>query len=1242
LTQVTGYPASEYGRATLYYLDEKGQTVNVASPGGGISTTQFNNQNEVTRTLSSDNRQAALNAGETKSSAVAEALSTKNVYNEPEAGKEVIEPGTKLLETLGPEHKIKLEAMKESETGAEVEARTRTVYAYNAGAPSSGGPYHLVTNVTTAAKLANGEEKNVRETTNSYENLGWTLRKPIKVTTAPNGLSLAHETVYSPETGAVLETKTPRGAAEASMTYFQTMGFEGSAPGGLSRPFQPALDSEGNVWVTDCGNNRVEKFSSEGKELATYGPEVPGKGTLSCPRGIAINQTAHTAYVVDSGNDRVVLVSTTTGGFQGTFGSAGQGAGQLQNPAGVALDSSGDVWVADQGNQRIAEFSPSGGFTLGIGWGVNGKPEAGSCTTSCVAGTKGSGNGQFSEPNALAIAGGNLYVTNTARIEELTSAGAYVGELGKIGGVLPIGRPDGIATGPEGNLYVMTRGFAQSTSSALLELSPSLSPLAGMQVSPGSAGGQLSEPFGVAVNASGDVYVADSGNGRLEAWRPADRAVDDKRTIYYTAAANSSHTECGERPEWAELVCRTEPAVQPNTPGVPNIPVTIVRSYNVLGEALETEEVAGSATRKKTVEYDSAGRFARSEMSASEDQAVPKLKNEYDAGTGALIRQVSESAAEGTKTISSSFNTLAQLTSYVDANGLATTYEYDVDGRPTNVSYGTLNEGKDHQTYVYSPISGLITELIDSEAGVFTASYDPGGKITSERYPDGMSASYAYNAAGETTSLQYLKPTGCSANCTLYGDSAVPSVHGQTIAEEVSFEGSAIGKEYAYDEAGRLTRAKESPAGQSSTTRLYTYDEETNRTALTTIGPSGATSESHVYDEASRLIEPSVQYDQFGNTTKLPAPDAGGAHELASTYYADNQLATQLQGPTRLEYSYDPAGRPLKLTKTEGASTSVKSYYGGSESTPAFEEETQGSEHKLTRNVDAFGGLAAISHSNEPVPLLQLRDLRGDVVGHVPDTQGQPKLEALYNSTEFGVPTTSEPPKHAFLGAIGLSTELPSGVVAMGARSYVPQLGRFLQDDPVEGGSANAYAYTFGDPVNSVDPSGSLTYGSSSWGAEFAGQVAAEAAERAAANEAALRAEVEAEEARWASEAEEEGEEGEGEAVAVMAVGCSGMHYAPPCVRRHRVKHYSCYQETVAVYRNNAHPNGYYVRTRSACGRGGLTLGEAAEVCATGGGPTGGNLLYSLVGALWKRVGGVVTMGVSCDWGILEKEAGRE
>jgi RHS repeat-associated protein len=78
------------------------------------------------------------------------------------------------------------------------------------------------------------------------------------------------------------------------------------------------------------------------------------------------------------------------------------------------------------------------------------------------------------------------------------------------------------------------------------------------------------------------------------------------------------------------------------------------------------------------------------------------------------------------------------------------------------------------------------------------------------------------------------------------------------------------------------------------------------------------------------------------------------------------------------------------------------------------------------------------------------------------------------------VPRTSITAKYAWLGADQRPTELPTGIINMGARTYIPQLGRFEQTDPQPGGSVNAYAYTNDDPVNEADPSGEWTYNTES------------------------------------------------------------------------------------------------------------------------------------------------------------------
>jgi RHS repeat-associated protein len=84
-------------------------------------------------------------------------------------------------------------------------------------------------------------------------------------------------------------------------------------------------------------------------------------------------------------------------------------------------------------------------------------------------------------------------------------------------------------------------------------------------------------------------------------------------------------------------------------------------------------------------------------------------------------------------------------------------------------------------------------------------------------------------------------------------------------------------------------------------------------------------------------------------------------------------------------------------------------------------------------------------------------------------------VEPATEVNEFGVPSGSATAKYAWLGSDGDQTELPSGIINMGARVYVPGLGRFEQTDPCPGGSVNAYAYTFDDPASEADPSGEWT-----------------------------------------------------------------------------------------------------------------------------------------------------------------------
>jgi RHS repeat-associated protein len=543
---------------------------------------------------------------------------------------------------------------------------------------------------------------------------------------------------------------------------------------------------------------------------------------------------------------------------------------------------------------------------------------------------------------------------------------------------------------------------------------------------------------------------------------------------------------------------------------MPPLPEASYSTYNVYDEPLKKVETFGTTTRTDTVAYNSAGMLDRSQVSSSSGTSRPPTVYEYSEETGQPTTE--KTTAEGkTLKIVSAYNTLGQLTSYTDASGTTSTYEYDVDGRVAKT-----NDGKGTQTFTYNKTGGQLAELVDSSAeGMkFSATYNLEGSILTEGYPNGMAASYTYNETGTPTKLEYNKTTHCTEKCTWFSDAIVPSIHGETLSQT-----STLSKqEYLYDAAGRLVQVQDTPAGKGCTTRDYVYDEDTNRTSLTTYEPNASgecatetgTTEAHSYDTGDRLTDSGTKYSELGDISALPAADAGGA-ELKSSYYSDGQVQSQTQKEQTIGYNLDPSLRPYETISTgKPVDSTITSNYAGPGDDPSWTTNLSG---ETQRNIPGIGGqLAAIQNGTE-APVLQLTNLHGDIIATAYKSETATGLASEQDTSEYGVPTNSLPAKYSWLGALELPTELPSGVIEMGARSYVPQLGRFLQPDPVFGGSANAYSYTWGNPINTADPSGDYTETFEAVDSQVAGEVASyrlaavRAAEEArrAAEEAAAR-----------------------------------------------------------------------------------------------------------------------------------------
>jgi VCBS repeat-containing protein len=294
-------------------------------------------------------------------------------------------------------------------------------------------------------------------------------------------------------------------------------GTQGGAAAQLHFPTGVAVSGSGDVYVADTGNNRVSEFSQAGAFVRAFGTDVGGSrvdvctsscvagsagggaGQLNAPAGVAVSGSGD-VYVADRLNDRVDEFSQA-GAFVRAFGkdvggsdvdvctspcvagSAGGAAGRLNLPAGVAVSGSGDVYVADQNNNRVSEFSPAGVFVRAFGKGVGGSG-VDVCTSSCVAGSAGGGTGQLNLPAGVAVSSwGEVYVadTNNERVSVFSPTGAFVRAFGKdVGG---------------SGVDVCTSSCAAGSA--------------------GGGAGQLNNPFGVAVSGSGEVFVADAANQRI-------------------------------------------------------------------------------------------------------------------------------------------------------------------------------------------------------------------------------------------------------------------------------------------------------------------------------------------------------------------------------------------------------------------------------------------------------------------------------------------------------------------------------------------------------------------------------------------------------------------------------------------------------------------------------------------------------------------------------------------------------
>jgi trimeric autotransporter adhesin len=338
----------------------------------------------------------------------------------------------------------------------------------------------------------------------------------------------------------------------------------------VSNPQGVAVDGLRNVFIADSGNNRIRKVSSAGIITTIAGNGTIGfsgdggpatSAQVSAPVGVTVD-AAGTVFFVDTGNGaggRIRKVSPngiiTTVAGNGTPGFSGDGgpatAAALGSFAacnricgGVAVDGAGNLFIADPGNSRVRQVSPSGIITTVAG--------------NDVVGFSGDGgpaaNAQLTYPVGVAVDGtGNLFIADYARVRKVYPSGiiSTVAGSGTLEGSAADGAPAtsahlsypyGLAVDAAGNLFFTDPGsnfFAGGDAGDFLadhrirRVSPDgiITSVAGDGVAGYSGDGgpasiaRLNGPSSLALDEAGNLYVADTGNQVVRVLRPTNRSV---------------------------------------------------------------------------------------------------------------------------------------------------------------------------------------------------------------------------------------------------------------------------------------------------------------------------------------------------------------------------------------------------------------------------------------------------------------------------------------------------------------------------------------------------------------------------------------------------------------------------------------------------------------------------------------------------------------------------------------------
>ena len=419
----------------------------------------------------------------------------------------------------------------------------------------------------------------------------------------------------------------------------------------LNKPADVAVDSSGNLYIADTNNAAIRKVTTDG--LITRfagnlsigysgdGGDATAAGLIA-PLSVALDSSGN-LFIVENGDSRIRKVDTknmiSTVAGTGVAGFAGDGStadkAQLNWPTGVAVDSSGNIYVADSLNLRIRKIA-SGNISTVAGNGVLSYSGDGGAATAA----------QLRAPEGLAVdAAGNLYVSDTGNnvVRRITPGGtittwagngnAGFGGDGGAAGSAQLNSPLGLAVDTAGNLYIADSGNARVRR---VTAAGNISTVAGNGTSGfggdgGSAtGANLNTPSDVAVDAAGNLYIADLSNNRVRKVTPAGTIT--------TVAGNGNGGYSGDGGHAADARLRLPRAVAVDAAGNLYIADSGNRAVREVNTAGQISTIAGNPFSGAQGD---GGPALNAQLGTPSGIAVDGAGNVYISDGGAQVRKIS-------------------------------------------------------------------------------------------------------------------------------------------------------------------------------------------------------------------------------------------------------------------------------------------------------------------------------------------------------------------------------------------------------------------------------------------------------------------------------------------------------------------------------------------------------------------------------------------------------------------------